>query len=99
YQSYVDIEAATHKGILVTNTPNANARATAEMTISLMASLWRKVAYLNSEVKKRKWPDNVVTGTLQGAVLGIVGAGTIGSIVAEIAAFGFGMKILYHSRS
>ena len=99
YQSYVDVEAATRKGILVTNTPNANARATAEMTISLMTSLWRQVAFLNSEVKKGKWPDDVVAGTLQGAVLGIVGAGTIGSIIAEIAAFGFGMEVLYHSRS
>jgi glyoxylate reductase len=99
YQSYVDLQAATRKGILVTNTPNANARATAEMTISLMTSLWRQVAYLNSEVKKGQWPDDVVAGALQGAVLGIVGAGTIGSIVAEIAAFGFGMEILYHSRS
>ena len=99
YQSYVDLEAATRKGVVVTNTPNANARATAEMTISLMTSLWRKVAYLNSEVKKGNWPDDVVASTLQGAVLGIVGAGRIGSIVAEIAAFGLGMKILYYSRS
>ena len=99
YQSYVDVEAATRQGILVTNIPNANARATAEMTISLMTSLWRKVAYLNSETKKGNWPDDVVANTLQGAVLGIIGAGAIGSIVAEIAAFGLGMTILYHSRS
>jgi len=99
YQSYVDLEAATRKGILVTNVPNANARATAEMTISLMTSLWRKVAYLSSEVKKGNWPDDVVAGTLQGAVLGIIGAGAIGSIVAEIAAFGLGMQVLYYSRS
>lgn len=99
YQSYVDIEAANRAGIRVTNTPNVNARATAEMTISLMTSLWRKVGYLNSEVKAGNWPDHVVSGTLEGAVLGIVGAGNIGSIVAEIAASGFGMKVLYYNRS
>lgn len=99
YQSYVDVEAASRQGILITNTPNANARATAEMTISLMTALWRQVPYLNSETKRGRWHDGVVAGTLQGAVLGIVGAGTIGSVVAEIAALGLGMKVVYHSRS
>lgn len=99
YQSYVDVAAATRKRIQVTNTPNANARATAEMTISLLTSLWRKIAYLNSEAKKGEWHDDVVAGTLHGAMLGIVGAGSIGSLVAEIAAAGLGMKVLYYSRS
>jgi lactate dehydrogenase-like 2-hydroxyacid dehydrogenase len=99
YESYVDVQAASNKGIAVTNTPKANARATAEMTIALMTALWRKVPYLNSESKSGHWRDDVVSGTLQGAVIGIVGAGTIGSIVAEIAALGLGMEVLYHSRS
>jgi gluconate 2-dehydrogenase len=54
---------------------------------------------LNAEVKKGNWPDDVAADTLQGAVLGIIGAGAIGSIVAEIAALGLGMQVLYYSRS
>jgi lactate dehydrogenase-like 2-hydroxyacid dehydrogenase len=99
YQSYIDIDAATRKGIAVTNTPNANARATAEMTIALMTALRRKIPSLNSMAKSGVWADGTFADNLHGATLGIIGAGAIGSLVAEIAGFGFGMNLLYHNRS
>jgi gluconate 2-dehydrogenase len=99
YQSYVDVDAAASRGIVVTNTPHANARATAEMTIALMTALRRKIPFLNSLAKAGLWSDDTFADDLHGATLGIIGAGAIGMIVAEIAGLGFGMNLLYHSRS
>jgi glyoxylate reductase len=99
YQSYVDVKAATTLGIAVTNTPDANARATAEMTVALMLALKRQIPFTSHMAKGGKWLDDLVTGSLYRETVGIIGMGTIGSIVAAILSLGFGMRVVYHSRS
>ena len=99
YQSFVDADAATQKGIVITNTPNTNSRAVAEMTIGFMLSMRRKISFINHLTKTGGWRDDIVSKNLHGQTLGIIGMGAIGSIVAEIAHNGLGMNIVYHSRS
>jgi glyoxylate reductase len=99
YHSYVDVEAATRQGIAVTNTPEVNARATAEMTVALLLALKRQVPFTTRAAKKGRWLDDLISDNLYGGTLGIIGMGEIGSLVAEIMSLGFGMRVVYHSRS
>jgi glyoxylate reductase len=98
YENYIDKTAATDCGIAVTNTPGSNARSVAEFTITLMLDAVKKSPYLIDATKRGDWKE-IQTRTLKGKTLGIVGMGTIGGIVAEIAYYGFGMNIVYTSRS
>ncbi|MBF6332423.1 D-isomer specific 2-hydroxyacid dehydrogenase family protein [Nocardia transvalensis] len=98
YHAFIDTEAATAAGIAITNAPGANARAVAEFTIGLMLDAWRKVTYLAQQTKAGRWCE-VKGRNLDGKTLGIVGMGTIGSMVARIAAKGLGMRVLYMSRT
>ena len=99
YENFVDVNAATRKGILVTNTPGANTQSVAEMTIGLMLSCMRHIPYLNEGVRQGKWNTSLEGSEIRGKVLGIIGMGNIGKRVAEIAYYGFGMKIVYYSRT
>lgn len=98
YHAFIDAKTATAQGIAVTNAPGANARAVAEFTVGLMLDGWRKIAYLAGGVKAGRWHE-VRGRDLAGKTLGIVGMGTIGSMVTRIAAQGFGMRVIYTSRS
>lgn len=98
YQSFVDVEAATKNGISVTNTPGANTRSVAEFTIALMLDAVKRLTYLIERTKQGDWQE-YRTWDLYGRTLGILGMGTIGKQVAYIARNGFGMEIVYHSRS
>ncbi len=98
YQPYIDIAAATAAGIAVTNTPGANARAVAEFTIGLMLDAWRRITDLTMETNAGRWPE-IKGRNLHAKTLGIIGMGTIGAIVARMAADGFGMRVAYVSRT
>ncbi|MEU6184594.1 NAD(P)-dependent oxidoreductase [Nocardia sp. NPDC047038] len=98
YHAYIDTAAATAAGIAVTNAPGANARAVAEFTIGLMLDAWRGITDLTMETKAGRWPETRARD-LYGKTLGIVGMGTIGTIVARIAVGGFGMRVVYVSRT
>jgi D-3-phosphoglycerate dehydrogenase len=90
----IDLEAATSRGIVVTNTPGANTLAVAELTITLMLALARRIPYHDRIVKQGGWTR--ISGTeMAGRTLGIVGIGRIGREVAK-RALGFGIEILYH---
>jgi len=90
----IDAEAATRRGIVVMNTPGANAVAVAELTIGLMVALARKLATANSTMHAGKWEKKSLQGTeLRGKTLGILGLGRIGLEVARRAR-GFGMEIM-----
>ena len=90
----IDAEAATRRGIVVMNTPGANAVAVAELTIGLMISLARKVPAANSTMHAGKWEKkNLQGGELRGKKLGILGLGRIGLEVARRAR-GFGMDLV-----
>jgi glyoxylate reductase len=98
----VDLDAATERGILVSNTPGVLTRATAEFTIALLLDLRRRVSEGDRLVRTGKpWilaPGFMLGRGLEGCTLGIVGLGRIGSDVARLAE-AFGMRIVYTSRT
>jgi len=90
----IDTDAATHRGIVVMNTPGANAVAVAELTLGLMISLARAIPRANSTMHAGKWDKKTLQGQeLRGKTLGIVGLGRIGLEVARRAA-SFGMNLI-----
>ena len=90
----IDVEAATEKGILVVNAPEANTISAAEHTIALLLALARKIPSANASLKAGKWERKKHMGVeLNGKTLGILGLGRVGTEVAKRAK-AFGMKIL-----
>ena len=90
----IDTAAATKRGIVVMNTPGANAVAVAELTLGLMIAMARSISRANSGMHEGKWDKKSLQGTeLRGKTLGIVGLGRIGLEVAKRAK-AFGMTLL-----
>ena len=90
----VDIAAATAAGVIVMNTPFGNSITTAEHAIALMMALARELPAANASTHAGKWEKNRFLGVeLYGKTLGLVGAGNIGSIVADRAK-GLKMKVI-----
>jgi D-3-phosphoglycerate dehydrogenase len=90
----IDAEAATRRGIVVMNTPGANAVAVAELTVGLMIALARKMPVANSTMHAGKWEKKNLQGAeLRAKTLGILGLGRIGLEVAKRAR-GFGMEVI-----
>ena len=82
----VDVEAATRQGIVVMNTPGANAIAVAEHTIGLMIALARHIPRATETTLAGKWEKKNLQGTeLKGKTLGIVGLGRVGIETARRA--------------
>ena len=98
----VDIEAATERGILVTNAPELTADSVAEFTLSLLLSLAKNIPRCDRAVREGRWDERVeLMGTnieLKGRTHGIVGMGRIGRRVAVMCK-GFGMRVLYFKRN
>ena len=92
----IDADSATRRGIVVMNTPGANAVAVAELTLGLMLALARKLPQANSTMHAGKWEKKSLQGVeLRGKTLGILGLGRIGLEVARRAC-GFGMELVGH---
>jgi D-3-phosphoglycerate dehydrogenase len=90
----VDVEAATRRGIVVMNTPGGNNVTTAEHALSLMLALARNIPQANASLKLGQWKREKFTGSeVCNKVLGVIGLGNIGAIVAE-RALGLKMQIL-----
>ena len=90
----IDTAAATKRGIVVMNTPGANAVAVAELTLGLMISMCRSIPRANAGMHEGKWDKKTLQGTeLRGKTLGIVGLGRIGLEVARRAK-AFGMNLI-----
>jgi len=90
----VDIPAATAAGVIVMNTPFGNSITTAEHAISLMLALARELPAANASTQAGKWEKNRFMGVeITGKVLGLIGAGNIGSIVADRAK-GLKMRVI-----
>ena len=90
----IDIPAATAAGVIVMNTPFGNSITTAEHTIALMMALARELPAANASTQAGKWEKNRFMGVeLYGKTLGLIGAGNIGSIVADRAK-GLKMKVV-----
>ena len=90
----VDIPTATAKGIIVMNTPLGNSITTAEHAIALMFALARQIPQADVSTQAGKWENNRFMGVeITGKVLGIIGCGNIGSIVAS-RAIGLHMQVI-----
>jgi D-3-phosphoglycerate dehydrogenase len=90
----VDIPYASSKGVVVMNTPFGNSITTAEHAIALMFALARQLPEANAQTQAGKWPKNDFMGVeVTGKTLGLIGAGNIGSIVAD-RAHGLRMKVV-----
>jgi len=90
----VDIPAATKKGIIVMNTPFGNSITTAEHAIALMMALARQLPEADASTRASKWEKNRFMGVeVTNKTLGLIGAGNIGSIVADRAQ-GLKMKVI-----
>ncbi len=90
----VDIPAATRKGIVVMNTPQGNNIAAAEHTISMMLAMARKIPQATASLKSGKWEKNRFMGVqVFHKILGIIGIGNIGGIVAD-RALGLKMRVI-----
>lgn len=90
----VDIPYASSKGVVVMNTPFGNSITTAEHAIALMFALARQLPEADLSTQQGKWEKNRFMGVeLTGKTLGLIGAGNIGSIVAD-RALGLKMKVV-----
>jgi D-3-phosphoglycerate dehydrogenase len=90
----VDIPAASAKGIVVMNTPFGNSITTAEHAIALMFALARDLPEADRSTQAGKWEKNRFMGVeVTNKTLGLIGAGNIGSIVAD-RALGLKMKVV-----
>jgi D-3-phosphoglycerate dehydrogenase len=93
--NHIDVAAATERKIFVINQPGANARSVAELTITLLLTVTKKITQADFDMRQGSWrPLEFIGLELYGKTLGVIGLGNIGRIVAEIAK-GFGMKVLY----
>jgi D-3-phosphoglycerate dehydrogenase len=89
----VDVPACTKRGVVVMNTPLGNAITTAEHAMAMMLSLARDIPQATSSTRAGKWEKSRFMGVeLTGKMLGLIGAGNIGSIVAG-KALGYGLKV------
>ncbi|AUG78192.1 3-phosphoglycerate dehydrogenase [Kitasatospora sp. MMS16-BH015] len=85
----VDVPAATEAGVLVVNAPTSNIVSAAELAIGLLLSVARHIPQADASLKGGSWQRSRFTGVeLSGKVLGVVGLGRIGALVARrMAAF------------
>ena len=88
----VDLEAAGERGILVTNTPGANAGAVSELAVMLMLAVGRKLLCHTRSLTQGEWSKNTYLNSsfcLNNKLVGVVGGGNIGrQVAAKVQAFG-----------
>ncbi len=98
----IDVAAATARRIVVTNTPGVLTEATADLTWALLLATARRLPAAEQFLRAGKWQrwevDLLCGADVHGRTLGLVGFGRIGQAVARRAR-GFGMRVLYQSRS
>jgi phosphoglycerate dehydrogenase-like enzyme len=91
----VDIPAATERGILVINTPDAPSESTAEHAVGLLLAVAKRIVAGDMSLRGIDIPRPQLMGTeVAGRSLGVVGCGRIGRRVAEICAVGLKMRVV-----
>lgn len=95
----IDLETATQRNVLVTNTPEVLNEAVAEHAFALVLAVARRVVEADRFTRAGRYqgwaPKGFLGIELKGKTIGVVGLGRIGSRVAEIAS-SFGMSVAYH---
>ena len=96
----IDIDAASELGVFVANCPGKNATAVAELTIGLIVALDRRIPDNVIDARNGRWKKGVYGKAqgLKGQVLGLIGLGHIGQLVAHIAS-SLGLNVCAWSRS
>ncbi|UCE75027.1 MAG: D-glycerate dehydrogenase [Methanomassiliicoccales archaeon] len=98
----IDVNYATLKGIIVTNTPGVLSETTADLAFTLLCATARRIPEGDKFMREGKfsgWAPELMLGTdIHGKTLGLIGLGRIGMLVAK-RALGFDMRVLYHSSS
>ncbi len=101
--NHIDMEAARCLGLVVTNTPDVLTDDTADLAIALMLAVARRMGEGERQLRAGDWtgwrPTHLMGTRVTGKTLGIVGFGRIGQAVAHRARSGFGMSVLFASRS
>ena len=99
----IDVDAATERGIYVTNTPGILTDTTADCAFALLMAAARRIPEADRHVRAKKWihawgPRMFIGTDIHGKTLGILGLGRIGSAIAKRAK-GFNMEIIYYDVS
>ncbi|MFT0870082.1 2-hydroxyacid dehydrogenase [Pseudomonas sp. CAM1A] len=98
-----DVAALDQRGVLLTNTPDVLTETTADTGFALILACARRVVELDGWIRAGHWRAGIGPAQfgcdVQGKTLGIVGMGRIGEALARRAHAGFGMRVLYHTRS
>lgn len=98
----LDVPYARSKGIILTNTPDVLTEATANMAMTLILAVTRRIVEGDRLVRRGEWKgfslDFMIGSEIRDRQIGIVGLGRIGRTVAEKAQQ-FGMKVVYHNPS
>lgn len=98
----INVNEATKRGILVTNTPGVLTETTADLTFALLMATARRLVEASSYLREGNWqtwsPMQLTGMDIFGATLGIIGFGRIGQAVARRAK-GFQMEVMYYNRS
>lgn len=87
----VNVDAARARGVQVANVPGRNGIATAEMTIGLALALMRRIPLAHTSLTDRTWRGDLyrsdaVGREVSGSTVGLLGAGAVGSHVAQVLA-------------
>lgn len=98
----IDVQSATKRGIMVTNTPGVLTETTADLTFGLLLATARRMMEAEDYLRSGKWetwsPMQLTGLDVHGATLGIIGLGRIGEALAKRAK-GFDMNLVYFNRS
>ncbi|MFL1527435.1 2-hydroxyacid dehydrogenase [Pseudomonas sp. O230] len=94
---HVDLQAATDRGITVTNGAGVNASSVADHAMAMLLSLVRDIPRCDAAVRRGEWPK-IMRPSLAGKRLGVLGLGAVGMAIAKRAANGFDMTVSYHNR-
>lgn len=95
----IDVDEANKRNICVSNTPGTSSIAVAEHTVALMLALTTRLVEGDEFMRKGKykgWDPNLFIGTdMKGKIIGLIGAGQIGTEVAKMLHYGFNSNVIY----
>ena len=98
--NHIDLEAARAAGLTVTNTPEVLTDCTADLALTLLLTVARRVGEGERHLRNGEWtgwrPTHMMGTSVTGKTLGLIGMGRIARAVAARAAHGFNMKIIFH---